>query len=119
MANITLTKQDKEKESRICVSAFLIAIAISALLAVCFASPCLSGSSRQGTVVLQSRINPNHADISSLTRLPGIGTVKATAIAAYRDNTNSTPFTNAQDLQKIKGVGPKTVEKISQWLTFE
>ncbi len=119
MANITLSQQAKEKENRICASALLIAAAISALLAVCFATPCLPRSDRQGGIVLQSRINPNQANLSSLVRLPGIGIGKATAIAAYRDNTNSTPFTNAQDLQKVKGIGPKTVEKIGQWLTFE
>lgn len=52
----------------------------------------------------------------------GIG--RAGAIVAYRENFNenkasSPAFQNCDDLQKVKGVGPKTVQNISGLLKFD
>jgi competence ComEA-like helix-hairpin-helix protein len=93
---------------------FSIALAASGLLGV--------GQSCQ--IVLDEQINPNDAPSASLVRLPGIGIGRAGAIVAYRDNfgkknSNSRTFRNCEDLQKVKGIGPKTVENISEWLKFE
>jgi len=57
-------------------------------------------------------------------RLPGIGDVRVKAIIAYRENfskknSNSGAFRNCDDLQKVKGIGPKTAEDICEWLKFE
>ena len=73
---------------------------------------------------LENLINPNEAPLASLTRLPGIGIVKAKAIIAYRrdfieTNSNVKPFASCEDLQKINGIGPKTTQNIRQWLKFE
>ena len=36
------------------------------------------------------------------------------------EQNNGTPaFQNPNDLQKVKGIGPKTVENIREWLKFE
>lgn len=82
----------------------------------------LNASSEQPCKIqLENRINPNNATLGSLVRLPGIGLVRATAILSYRENANSTApaFKNCDDLQNIKGIGPKTVQNICQWLKFE
>ena len=73
---------------------------------------------------LNNRINPNNASVASMARLPGIGIAKAEAIVAYRNNIHdinaeNQPFKSANDLQLVKGIGPKTVENISEWLKFE
>ena len=73
---------------------------------------------------LESRINPNDASVENLVRLPGLGIGRAGLIVAYRENTNrkdsdKPAFQNCNDLQKVKGIGPKTVQSISQWLKFE
>jgi len=34
-------------------------------------------------------------------------------------NGNCQAFETTDDLQKVKGIGPKTVENISKWLKFE
>jgi len=73
---------------------------------------------------LESQINPNVAPTASLVRLPGIGIGRAGAIVAYREefskkDANNPAFRNCDDLQKVKGIGPKTVENISKWLKFE
>jgi DNA uptake protein ComE-like DNA-binding protein len=56
--------------------------------------------------------------------LPGIGIVKAGAIVAYRENFsreagNNPAFRNCDDLQRVRGIGPKTAQDIDQWLKFE
>ena len=59
-----------------------------------------------------------------MVRLRGIGFSRARAIVAYRKDFsgkggNSPAFRNCDDLQKVKGIGPKTVQSISEWLKFE
>lgn len=72
---------------------------------------------------LDSRINPNEAPVQSLVRLPGLGLERAGAIVAYRETARrqgtGPAFGNCRDLQKIRGIGPKTVQDISEWMTFE
>ncbi len=42
--------------------------------------------------------------------LPGIGPAKAALIVAFRDQHGA--FTQVEQLQQVKGIGPKTVEKL-------
>ena len=106
------------------------AFVISVCLAVCFSFGFISNLGRDELVFdrcdieLEGRINPNDAPIESLIRLPGLGIGRAGAIVAYRENFNgkkatSPAFQNCTDLQKIKGIGPKTVQNISEWLKFD
>ena len=72
---------------------------------------------------IKSKINPNTAPVGSLTRLTGIGLIKASDIVEYRKSykkkNNSRPFNNADDLQKIRGIGPKTVEKLRNYIEID
>ena len=115
-------QQIDSRQSRIQSAAFVIAASIAVCFSIGFATSSLS-ESRACEVKLESRINPNDAPEASLVRLPGIGISRAAAIVAYRENTaqsdNTPAFQNPNDLQKIKGIGPKTVENISQYLKFE
>lgn len=55
-------------------------------------------------------VNINQADAPTIaTELTGIGEVKAQAIVEYR--TQNGPFTSLEDLQKVKGISAKTIEK--------
>lgn len=63
----------------------------------------------------QHPININEADAKLLETLPGIGPVKARAIIEYR--TQHGPFKRVEDLIKVKGIGPKTLEKIRPLVT--
>jgi len=72
----------------------------------------------------QSRINPNEAPVESLVRLPGLGIGRAGAVVAYRENfkkysSKGLAFEDCNDLLKISGIGPKTVQSISEWVEFE
>jgi len=114
-------------KNRIQSFAYVIAVGSAVCFAVCFmASSSIGLHSTSGgyEIGLESRINPNTASAASLARLPGVGIVRAAAIVAYRKsfnrkNGNSQAFQNCEDLQKVKGIGPKTAQNISQWLKFE
>ncbi len=54
-------------------------------------------------------VNVNTASAEQLCLLPGIGQSKARAIIEHRAKQ---PFTRIEDLQKVKGIGPKLVEKL-------
>ena len=101
------------------------AFVISVCLAVCFSFGFISNFERgRCDIELESRINPNIAPVASLVRLPDIGLLRAGAIVTYREQFHVTDsenrvFQNINDLQKVKGIGPKTAESISQWLTFK
>ena len=103
------------------------AFVISVWLAVCYSFGFISNFERdlvRCEIELEGGINPNNAPIESLIRLPGLGPGRAGAIVAYRENFNeknagSRAFQNWDDLRKVKGIGPKTVQNISEWLRFD
>ena len=55
-------------------------------------------------------LNINTANVQELTTLSGIGPSKAQAIVEYREKNG--PFKSVNDLAKVKGIGPKTVQKL-------
>ena len=103
------------------------AFVISVCVAVCFSLGFVFeyvGSGNNREIELEGRVNPNDAPIASLVRLPGIGVSRAGAIVAYREefgakDRGNPAFRACSDLQKVKGIGPKTVKNISVWLKFE
>ncbi|WP_052410309.1 ComEA family DNA-binding protein [Paenibacillus durus] len=64
----------------------------------------------------EGKVNVNTAGISELTSLPGIGEKKAQAILDYRNQHGA--FRNASDLGKVKGIGPKMLEKLRPYVLF-
>lgn len=116
----------KTRQKRIQSFAFIISITIALVLScvMVFGLTCPKPVAKAEENRLEGLINPNEAPPASLARLPGIGIVKAEAIIAYRRNFSKTnnqvkPFETYEDLQKIKGIGPKTTQNIKQWLKFE
>jgi competence ComEA-like helix-hairpin-helix protein len=124
MATNNFGRQIQTGQNRIQSFAFVIAAGVCVLFSIALAASGLLGVGQSCQIVLDEQINPNDAPSASLVRLPGIGIGRAGAIVAYRDNfgkknSNSRTFRNCEDLQKVKGIGPKTVENISEWLKFE
>ena len=105
------------------VKAFAIAVGVCVLLCVVFAAWSTSNLRTSFELELEGQINPNNAPLASLERLPGIGVALAGAIADYRENFSDkngrAAFENIDDLQKVKGIGPKKAEGMKEWLKFE
>ena len=60
-------------------------------------------------------MNINRASEEELTSLKGIGPVKARAIVEYRQRNG--PFRSVAELDRVKGIGPKTVRMLGDAIT--
>jgi competence ComEA-like helix-hairpin-helix protein len=122
MVTDSLIQQSDIEQTKVQSFAFVIAAGFAVFLSTIFVVCGLTGLGQSAGIRLEARTNPNDAPLASLVRLPGIGAVRATAIVAYRENFGSADnpaFRNCEDLQKVKGVGPKTVQNICEWLKFD
>ncbi|MBW3660350.1 MAG: helix-hairpin-helix domain-containing protein [Gemmatimonadetes bacterium] len=63
-----------------------------------------------------ARIDPNTADRADWDRLAGIGPRTAEAILAVRGERGG--FAKPEDLLEVRGIGPKTLERIRPWLVW-
>lgn len=116
--------QTEASQKRIQSFAFVISVSVCALFCSYFAVSGLLRLGQSYKIELARRINPNDAPLGSLVRLPGIGIGKAGAIVAYREDfsqkdSTKPAFRTIDDLQEVKGIGPKTADDISKWLKFE
>ena len=73
---------------------------------------------QESTVTIEkeeiTKININKDDIKNLSKLPGIGEIKAKAILDYRNNIGE--FQSLIELTKVKGIGKKTLVKMLPYL---
>jgi competence ComEA-like helix-hairpin-helix protein len=73
---------------------------------------------------IEDRVNPNYASPASLARLPKVGPTRAQEIVSYRRQFTeqagqSLAFSRVEDLRRVKGIGPATIEAVRPWLTFD
>lgn len=62
-------------------------------------------------------ININSAPADSLELLPGIGPVYASRIIDYREAHGA--FASLDELTCIRGIGPRTLDKIEKYITLD
>jgi len=63
------------------------------------------------------KINLNSADVSELSKLPGVGPAIANRIRAYTDQNG--PFKNKEDIILVKGIGKIMYARIQGLVTIE
>lgn len=72
---------------------------------------------QRGSEDIGYQIDLNSATWVELTQLRGVGPVTAKLIVSDREEVG--PFSSIDDLTRVKGIGPKTVEKNRRWLRVE
>ena len=90
---------------------FITAFLIISLSAVAMASENESETPAASAGV----VNINTADASQLQLLPRIGAKVAERIVAYR--TEHGPFAKVTDLMQVKGIGDKSFQNLSSYVT--
>ncbi len=69
---------------------------------------------------LMNKINPNVDPWWKLVYLPGIGIKRAKDIVGMRQASVRKPaFVSLEDMDAIRGIGPKMLKKMSPLITFE
>lgn len=82
------------------------------------AAASLSAAANPTAALNAGSVNINTASAAEIaSSLNGIGLAKAQAIVTYREQNG--PFTNVNDLQLVKGVGSKTLEKNAALIRIE
>lgn len=69
-----------------------------------------SSPPRRGGPATAPRVAVNRAGAEELAALPGIGPVLAQAIVAERERSG--PFRRAEDLLRVRGIGPATLARL-------
>ena len=67
--------------------------------------------------IAPAKVNINDADINTLMTLHGVGKVLAGRIVAYRDANG--PFSSAEELKKVKGIGQALFDKIKDGISTQ
>jgi competence ComEA-like helix-hairpin-helix protein len=75
----------------------------------------LSGQEKEKTLEFL-KIDINHASLEELISLPRIGPAIARRIVETR--SASGPFSKLEDLGRVKGLGPKSLEILKDWIRF-
>ena len=71
-------------------------------------------NSKPKDVLKEKSIDINTADQKTLERLPRIGPSTAKLIIEYREQNG--PFKSVNELDNVKRIGPKTIEKIAPYI---
>lgn len=63
------------------------------------------------------KVDVNHASSEALEELPRVGPAIAKRIVDERNRSG--PFRNLEDLKRVKGIGPKTLKLLKEWVRFD
>ncbi len=74
----------------------------------------VKSAKKKKEVLKPKSIDINTANASTLIKLPRIGPKTAQAIIDYR--TEHGPFKSIEELDEVKGIGPKTIERLRPFI---
>jgi len=69
---------------------------------------------RAEPLAAEFQVDVNRAQWSELAQLPGIGETIARRIVASREEEG--PYLGQEDLRRVRGIGPKTMERLRPYL---
>jgi competence protein ComEA len=69
---------------------------------------------RAPPLVAKFQVDINRADWPELIQLPGVGQVLAERLIAERERGG--PFRSHEDLDRVRGIGPRTLDRIKPYL---
>jgi competence protein ComEA len=103
-------------------------VAVLALLLVAGVAYRVIGWWQQDTSALEAvppsdgpsyRINVNTADAATLSVVPGVGSVLAQRIVAFRQTRPDKRFKSLDELIEVKGIGEKILAKLRPYLVLD
>ena len=101
----------KKLISLICsLSLLLMFISTGTALSAPKSSPAVNGKTAVSESAVIEKVDINSADELQLETLPGVGPKMALRITEYRKVNGG--FKSVDDLQNVKGIGPRLLEKI-------
>lgn len=101
-------------QTRMAQAAALVSVVLA--LKLCFLVWRPSTDAPIAGAVPEERILLDAADPHDLLLLPGIGPMRARTIVQYRDSHG--PFRQADNLERVPGIGPATRAELAPWLDF-
>lgn len=99
------------------LGATVVAMALLAVAGPAHAAAGSGGIAAQAAPAAESsggKVDVNTANATELASLPGIGSSKAAAIIAEREKK---PFGSVDDLERVRGIGARTVEDLRAKVT--
>src|SRR5207253_7590480 len=106
------TSTKGKKTMRKSLPIFITAFIIATMSVAAMAADTTSATSAPAGVV-----NINTADVAQLSLLPRIGAKVAQRIVDYRQQHGA--FKKTSDLMQVKGIGDKTFQNLSSYLTVD
>ncbi len=120
VASPSCTSMRHDQTARSCV---VILALLWGVIAVSGLRTGLSGRRVASADVPPGAVNPNGAPWYELALLPRVGESKARAVVRCRDararDGIAPSFAGPADLIEVRGIGPKTVERIAKELRFD
>ncbi len=101
------------KKMQLIIAMFL---SLSCLAPVTFCIGAATAGTSAKSQVVPAKININTATEQELTNIPGVGMVKAERIIALRKESGK--FSSYEDLLRVKGIGEKTLKKMTPFMTL-
>jgi competence protein ComEA len=104
-----MTAKERIGTRRISAAAALVAAVLLVTAGQAHSAPAATGSVAAPAEASAGKVDVNAAGAAELASLPGIGASKAAAIIAEREKK---PFSSVEDLERVRGIGARTVEDL-------
>jgi competence protein ComEA len=99
------------------LKALVLTLIVAAIASTSYAAEPVAGASNAPAPASAGVVNINTADATQLALLPRVGEKSAQRIIEYRGAHGG--FKKTSDLMQVKGIGAKTFERLSSYITVE